>query len=485
MEADLAALPIGATLAFALVIVLMPMARHAWDRVGHRDRESSLRKVHGAEIPRVGGAVVLAVTAAVVGFGLAGKTDLSRTHRILSPSPLSGVLAGALLVGLVGLLDDIRGVRARTKLAIQGLAAALAIALGVEWQPAVALLDRNLVSTAMTWIFFVVATNAVNLIDGLDGLAGGVVALGLGVAVAASLAGTCDLSVGWTAAVALGAVAGFLVWNRHPARVFLGDAGAYFLGFLLAGLVMFVDSTRPRKPIVGLSVAVLVIALPLLDMALAIFRRAARGQPLLAGDADHVHHRLLARGLGHWQAVATLWAVQGGFSAMALLTVLGVGGAWTLAGALVVSAVVPVVLGYHRLLLPPPGTPGSPGWFDRRQRIAKLVAATEELARGGGGADAARRVAPLLEPILVEMGAVAHEVRVSGEVVAARGENAASKAWIVLQVDEHSELRIALGGSFVSALHPEQQMLLERMVAALAGRPLERRGADEARPQSK
>jgi UDP-GlcNAc:undecaprenyl-phosphate GlcNAc-1-phosphate transferase len=141
------------------------------------------------------------------------------------------------------------------------------------------------------------------------------------------------VAVGWIAATALGAVLGFLVHNRHPARVFMGDAGSYFLGFLLTALLLLVHPVRERVAIINFSIPLMVLALPLFDMTLAIVRRAARGQPIFAPDCDHIHHRLLARGLPHARVVQVLWLSTALFAGLAYLNVIGVGGWWTLTGA--------------------------------------------------------------------------------------------------------------------------------------------------------
>src|SRR5690606_10190672 len=132
------------------------------------------------------------------------------------------------------------GVRARVKLALQALAAAVAVAFGAEWPALHELLGDGEVTLwivrVVTGLFLIAGVNAINLMDGLDGLAGGISAIGLSVVLASAIHhGIGELPLGWLAATGLGAVLGFLVHNRHPARVFMGDAGAYFLGFLLTG----------------------------------------------------------------------------------------------------------------------------------------------------------------------------------------------------------------------------------------------------------
>ncbi len=472
MNAILDSLWLGAISAFAAVAAITPLARRLWVNLGNPDRERSLRKVHKGEVPRVGGAVLLVVVSAIILWGFAGKTELSRVHRVLSASPLTGVLAGSAVAGLAGLYDDLYGLRPRYKILAQIAGAMVALGLGLRWGAMEALFDPNWASASLTVAFLVVAINALNLIDGLDGLAGGIVVAGLVTIIAATVAGGADASVGWVAAVALGGVVGFLVHNRHPARVFLGDSGAFFLGFLLAGLLLFLDPVRPRKVLVNLSIPLLVLALPLLDTGLAIFRRLARGQPIASGDADHVHHRLLRRGFTQWQAVGTLWGVSALFGGLAYLTVVGVGGSLTLAGALLVSMVVPAMLGYHRILHVVSGPDGrSKPWMDRRRTTMDLVRGLQQLGTGPNdrGPERWQRLMPLLAPTFSQMGIGAYELRSQGKILATQGETDGVQAWLGFPLAPGSELRLAVSGSLTGVLPPDQQHLLERILELLSG----------------
>ena len=175
------------------------------------------------------------------------------------------------------------------------------------------------VPLTMLWIAGIM--NAVNLIDGLDGLAGGVCAFALAAVFALALA-TGQTGLALCAAALLGAVAGFLFFNFNPASIFMGDTGSLFLGYLVAvGAVA--AAQRPGAPLV-LSPAVLVIlAVPLLDTTLAIARRAVRGRPLFSPDRDHLHHRLLARTSSQRRAVLILYAACAVLSAAAVVMHLG------------------------------------------------------------------------------------------------------------------------------------------------------------------
>lgn len=481
---------VAGALAFLLVALAMPWAIRGWQALARPDREISLRNLHQGEIARVGGFVLMVGIGAVAFRGLAGTSELSATHDWISRNPLTGALVGALLCGLVGLYDDLVGARARVKLGLQVAATAVAVVVaGLRW-PALAELLGPLAPAepAITVLFLVAAVNAINLSDGLDGLAGGNTAIGLGVVLAAVLLQPQpDLALGWVTAAALGGVLGFLVHNRHPARVFMGDAGSYFLGFLLPALLLQIAPVRERVAIIDVSLPVLVLALPLLDMTLSIARRAARGQPIFAADSDHVHHRLLARGFTHARSVAVLWLTGGLFSGLALLNVVGVGGWWTLSGALGGLLLVAVLLGYHELLADLPAFTGDRMVLrDRRRHVLELLADLDRLAEETRRKEEVDRAAadpvlarwqtmtPALAPILARIGVPAFELRRGAETVIRAGDDKGAWAFLGLPLPHGAELRLALVAR-LPELQPEQLVLLERVVNLLADRAPEHR----------
>lgn len=492
MSAEPWVLWIAGGLAFLLVALGMYPAIRGWNALGRRDREVSLRKVHTKEIPRVGGFVLMLGCVIVAVRGLAGTTELSAVHEWASRNPISGVVLGALICGCAGLYDDLVGLRARWKLAAQVVAAALAVfVFGLHWEALAGVLGPVAVlADPLTVLFLVAGVNAINLSDGLDGLAGGNVALGLLVVLLASVAhGAAEVAVGWIAATALGAVLGFLVHNRHPARVFMGDAGSYFLGFLLTGLVLLIHPVRERVALINLSIPLMVLALPLFDMTLAIVRRALRGQPIAAPDCDHIHHRMLARGLSHARVVVLLWLSTALFAGLAYLNVIGVGGWWTLTGAVLAMLVVAVVLGYHELLRRLPAFTGDRllGLRDQRREVMEILAAIDRLSEGTDDQDEARwlRLTPELAPILARLGVPGFQVRRGSVIVARAGEDSRAWAWLSLPLrgvemasgagaptadPAGAELRLALAVR-LPELRSEQLMLLERVVAVLAGTP--------------
>lgn len=482
MKADLDSLWIAALGAFLLVAGSMPLVLKGWRALGRRDAELSLRKVHAGEISRAGGLVMMLGFGIMLLVGLAGTTALSRTHELFSVSPLSGGLIGALIVGCTGLYDDLVGLRARTKLAFQVIAASVAVLYGLHW-PALELIvgwPLHFLSTIATILFLLACVNAVNLMDGLDGLAGGICFIGFLTIVlsivAAPIVGPTNLAVAWTAAAAVGAVGGFLVHNRHPAKVFMGDSGSYFLGFLLATLLLHTHPVRWRVAPLQLAIPLLVLAVPFFDMGMAVVRRKLRGQPIFASDSDHVHHRLLAAGLTHRRAVGVLWLSTAMFAVLAYANVIGVGGWWTLLATVLALLLASVMLGYHRLLSQLPAFTGSRrvGWRDRRREVMEILAMLRHLEDDtrDRGPERWRRLAPGVADVLSRLGVPAYEIRVADKAIVREGEAKDTWAWLGLPLPdaEGAEIRLALAVRLPD-LQQEQLMLLEQVVGVLAGRP--------------
>lgn len=481
MKASLDVVWTAAVGSFAVTALAMPLVLRGWRALGRRDQEVSLRKVHAGEIPRAGGLVMLFGFGVALLYGLAGNHPFSLTHHLFSITPLTGSLVGALLVGLTGLVDDLVGLRARHKLAMQIVAASIAVLYGLHW-PALELLvgwDLWWITPIITVGFLVAAVNAVNLMDGLDGLAGGIAFIGfatvLASIVSAPVVGSVNLAVAWTAACALGAVGGFLVHNRHPAKVFMGDAGSYFLGFLLAALLLHTRPVRWRVPELQFAIPWLVLTVPFFDMGMAVLRRKLRGQPIFASDSDHVHHRLLAAGLSHGTTVMVLWACTAMFAVLAYLNVVGVGGWWTLLGTVVALVVASVALGYHRLLARLPAFSGERrvGWRDRRREVMEILDTLERLQQEGPddrGPTRWRRLAPGVGELLVRLGVPGFEIRRGEAVVVEQGSAENTWAWLGLPLpdEERAELRLALAVRLPD-LQQEQLMLLERVVGLMAG----------------
>lgn len=318
---------ISAAIAFLLALLaalaLTPAARGLARHLGAFDHAHSSRKVHGRPVPRLGGLAI--VGAFFLALPVMAVADPATLALFLADRERSGaLLVGGLVVAGLGLHDDLRGVTAGTKLAVELAVAGLLYAAG--WRidavdvPFLEPIVQGWLGLPITLLWIAGVTNAVNLIDGLDGLAAGVAAVAaLAIGLLAFVGGT-PLVVLLAAALA-GAALGFLRHNFNPASIFMGDTGSLFLGFVLAALSLRIPS---ESSMAGVPLApVVVLGLPLADTALALLRRALRGAPLFRADRDHLHHRLLARGLGHRGTVLVLYAVSLLLAGAAVLSAFG------------------------------------------------------------------------------------------------------------------------------------------------------------------
>ncbi|HEY8821712.1 MAG TPA: MraY family glycosyltransferase, partial [Dermatophilaceae bacterium] len=281
------------------------------------------RDVHAVPIPRLGGVAIL------IGFvaALLVATRLPFLSQIFQGGEMKGVLIGAVIVCAVGALDDIRQLDWLTKLAGQMLAAGVMAFQGVQLL-SLPLFGVTVLPTpvlvSLTILIVVISANAVNFIDGLDGLAAGVVGIaGLAFfAYSYLLSRTYDppnvfSSASFITAALVGCCVGFLPHNFHPARLFMGDAGALLLGLLLAAAtISMTGSIDPNAQVSGnAAVAILlpvvlplaILSLPLLDVLLAVVRRTRAGRRPWHPDAEHLHHRMLQIGHTHVRAVLLLY----------------------------------------------------------------------------------------------------------------------------------------------------------------------------------
>ena len=314
-----------AVAAGATAALTVPAKRFAI-RVGYIAHPGD-RSVHHKPIPYGGGASMflgflfaVLVATALPPFRAAGTfTD--------SPEMMGVVLAAGAMFA-VGLIDDIRDMSAPAKMAGQVLAASILYFAGVTmYELKIPLAGFYLLTPGIipliTAIWVIALTNAVNLIDGLDGLAAGVVAIGGG---ALALYGIRLMGLGLlpadnigplVAVIACGICLGFLPFNFNPARIFMGDAGAHFLGLLMAASTMVIGGRVPTaQPVSGVTyfffaplfIPLFILGVPLIDMAFAFVRRTARGKGFDTPDKEHIHHRLLNLGHGPRRSVIILWA---------------------------------------------------------------------------------------------------------------------------------------------------------------------------------
>ncbi len=273
-------------------------------RVGWAD-EGGGRRMHTGRLPNAGG---LAVYAGVVGaLVLAAVLRPIVVDRVLIQ--LLTILLGGSLLLFVGFLDDQFGLSPGFRLGVQTLAALLAYAGGVRIEAAFGGFLAPGLSLALTWLWIVGITNAMNLIDGLDGLAGGIAYLTAVALLFASAQFPSRAAATLVLAALAGAALGFLRHNLPPSRIIMGDAGAYFFGYVLASAAIlgYVKVTT----VFALVPVALFLAVPILDTSLVFVRRLLAGKnPLKTPGRDHLHHRLVARGLSTWRTVVVLWGVS-------------------------------------------------------------------------------------------------------------------------------------------------------------------------------
>lgn len=302
-----------------LSLILTRLVRDFASVHGWVSKPSAERHIHKKSIPRLGG---VAICAAFVFVTLLAMT-LHGTWRLcvsLRPAGIASVCAALLIIFALGLYDDIRGVGPYAKFAIEAAAACLLYAGGIGVQR----LDlysaghalRTLTALPLTIIWVLLITNAFNLIDGLDGLAAGSAFFSTIVLFVMSLL-VPHSAVAMLTIVLAGVILGFLPYNFYPASIFLGDSGSLFIGFLLATLALAGSEKAPIM--IAVAIPVLSFGLPILDVALAVSRRFLRGRPLFSADADHIHHKLLKRGLSQRNAVVTLYAVTASFAFLSLV----------------------------------------------------------------------------------------------------------------------------------------------------------------------
>ena len=294
---------LAAAAAFGISFAMTPPVKHFAELIGAIDVPRDGRRVHDHPIPRMGGlAIFLGFLLSVLLF-----VDVDRQ--------ITGILLGAVLIAVMGAVDDILSLNPWVKLAGQILAAGVAIRCGVVFSmitnPNVfsdnTWLDVGALAVPLTVLWIVGCTNAVNLIDGLDGLAVGVSAISsLTMMVVALFVAEPTVSV--ILAALTGACVGFMPYNLNPAKIFMGDVGSQMLGFVLA--TVSIVGMFKLHAIITFLVPLLSMAVPLADTVFAFFRRILHGQSPFHPDKGHFHHRLLAMGMNQKQVVAFLYGIS-------------------------------------------------------------------------------------------------------------------------------------------------------------------------------
>ncbi|MDI9432095.1 MAG: MraY family glycosyltransferase [Planctomycetota bacterium] len=300
-----------------VALIVTPLVIRVAKRVGAVDRPG-VRTIHERPIPRIGGvAIFVAAMSLIVAVLWVDNAigDAFRANRL----QMMTLLTSATFIFLVGLVDDLRGLPARVKFGVEVLAAVALCAAGIRIKSIGLTGDFSLplgvAGYLLTVLWVVGVTNAVNLSDGLDGLAAGIGAIACGVI--AVLAIHRDSAIMAILALALaGSLSGFLVFNFNPAKIFMGDCGSLFLGYVIAASSVMCLTTS--SALVGLALPALALGIPIFDTLFSMLRRFLERRSLFAPDRSHFHHRLLDMGLRQRHAVILIYLLTIVFTGLGL-----------------------------------------------------------------------------------------------------------------------------------------------------------------------
>lgn len=297
------------SIAFVVSFFMTPFVKNLAIKLNAIDVPKDERRVHKKPIPRLGGLAILTgfIMALIYYFIMVGMDTVVFNSKIL------GLILGIIVIEIAGVWDDIKPIRAWTKLAFQIVAALIVVGFGVRVEfltnPFVegGIFELGVFSIPLTMLWIVGITNAINFIDGLDGLAAGVAMISslslLFIAIYLNQPQTIVLAAGLA-----GATMGFLPFNFNPAKIFMGETGSAFLGFTL-GTISIMGLVKSYTAI-AIVVPLVVLGLPVFDTAFAIIRRILNGKSPMEADRGHLHHRLVDSGLSQKQSVIILYIVS-------------------------------------------------------------------------------------------------------------------------------------------------------------------------------
>ncbi|MDP4118147.1 MAG: MraY family glycosyltransferase [Bacillota bacterium] len=322
-------------LAVSLLISFLsvPFVKNIAIKAGAIDYPKDGRRMHKSPIPRLGGLSIF--------YGFVVSTlcfaDLNRQ--------MLGILLGALIIVTLGVVDDIKVLKAKPKFIVQIIAAILPVAFGARINfVSIPFLNNSssiafsgILSYVITIIWIVGVTNAVNLIDGLDGLAAGVSTIASASIFFIALING-NLFVTTISVILVGSCLGFLPYNLNPATIFMGDTGATFLGYIMA--VMSIQGMFKSYTLVTFVIPVLILGLPIFDTSFAIIRRLIHHKPIMEADRGHMHHRLIDMGFSQKQTVSILYTI----SSLLGLSAIVMEGYDTLTGFLLLLSVIVFVV---------------------------------------------------------------------------------------------------------------------------------------------
>ena len=301
-------LKVGLALACAAVVscALTPLVKVLAKKVGAMDIPKDERRMHHVPIPRMGGlAIFLGFIVSVLVF-----------QNLNVSTELQGILLGAVIIVILGVMDDILTLPALPKFCVQIAAAIIVVLYGCRIEHFMGFTLPDWLSCPVTVIWIVAITNAVNFIDGLDGLAVGVSAIATASLIVIALM-VKEVNIVIILCALFGACLGFIPYNMNPAKIFMGDTGSTFLGYILATP----SNTGPFNTyaIISFAVPFLILGIPIFDICFAFLRRIAHGQNPMKADRGHFHHRLIDMGFSQKQSVAIAYMLTGMLGLAAVL----------------------------------------------------------------------------------------------------------------------------------------------------------------------
>ncbi len=290
--------------AFLTSFLSVPFIKNIAIKAGAIDYPKDGRRMHKKPIPRLGGlSIYYGFIVSLLCFGTLDRQ-------------LWGIILGSLIIVILGVVDDIKTLKAHPKFFVQLIAAAVPVFMGsrinflsLPFNQSVMpnIVFNDIISYGISILWIVGVTNAVNLIDGLDGLAAGISTIAsASIFFIALLNG--NVFVTTISIILVGACLGFLPYNLNPAKIFMGDTGATFLGYIMA--VMSVQGLFKSYTVITFIVPVLILGLPIFDTSFAIIRRMAHHKPIMQADRGHLHHRLIDMGFNQKQTVAILYTIS-------------------------------------------------------------------------------------------------------------------------------------------------------------------------------
>jgi UDP-GlcNAc:undecaprenyl-phosphate/decaprenyl-phosphate GlcNAc-1-phosphate transferase len=321
-----------------VAVLFTPLVRWLAIRVGAVSRPRA-RDIHERAVPRLGGvAIAVAFFSPLLALS-ALDTGVAQTLRE-QPRLALGLAVGGVVLGALGVADDTIGVRARNKFAAQLLVAVFAYAMGFRIEavsvPLLGVWEMGVFALPITALWIVGVVNAVNLIDGLDGLAAGVIFFAALTNFVVAVIGQ-QVFVAVVMAAIMGAMVGFLFYNFNPAHIFMGDSGSYFLGYLLA-TASLTGAMQKTSTAVSLLVPMVALGVPIFDTLFSMLRRTLERRSMFSPDRGHVHHRLIDMGITHRRAVMLLYGVS--ILLMVSAIAIALGRSWESGVALLVASVV-------------------------------------------------------------------------------------------------------------------------------------------------